>query len=193
MAAEVFNDDHVGPVVMPEDVDPSCDTGCNYVTCKEDMSYEELCTLEGMIALFKHDESLDKEIANLKEDCLNNTIIKLEAKVDGLNAAIKDKERIITTLELERNEYLQKVKDEGIPITDCSNALMLMAHVEPADIPDNVMMAMINAAMKDPSILLNYISEDVKLSWPVSKPTDDGIYEEVHHGLKVNDDEMEDA
>ena len=135
MAAEVFNDGHVGPAVMPEDVEASCDTGCNYVTCKEDMTYEELCTLEGMIALFNHDAALDKEIANLKEECLLKEIRTLKNTINYM------------------------YRDNGI------DALILMSYINPADIPDSEREEIINDAIERPSILLTLVPEDVKEGW----------------------------
>ena len=134
MAAKVFNP--VGSVVMDEDVELSCDTGCNYVTCKEDMSYEELCTLEGMIALFNHDVALDKEIANLKEECLLKEISTLKNTINTPN-----------------------YRDNGI------DALILMSYINPADIPDSEREEIINDAIERPSILLTLVPEDVKKGW----------------------------
>lgn len=74
----------------PEVIDPCMAAGhdvicnANYVARKEDLEYEELSTLEGLLSLFEHDKALDIEIANLKEDCLFNTINELE---DELKAA----------------------------------------------------------------------------------------------------------
>lgn len=146
--------------INPDDL--PCDVGTNYVSRKEDMTYEELCTLEGMIALFNHDKSLDEEIANLKEDCLLNTINELEAKLSYHDM------------------------DEMHNATKSKDALMLMAYIHPEDIPKDNREHIIEAAMEMPSILLNYIDEDVELSWPVRKIVDDYPVM-VSHGLRTKD------
>ena len=83
MAAKVFNP--VGSVVMDEDVELSCEIG-TCIETKEDLEYDDLCTLEGLLSYFKHDTALDEEIAYLKEQCLLNNITQLEeviAKLKG--------------------------------------------------------------------------------------------------------------
>lgn len=171
MAAKV-NDDHVAPAVMPEDMELSCNAECRYVTCKEDMSYEELCTLEGMIDLFNHDKSLDDEIANLKEQSLLNTIEELEVGMQ-----LKDNE----------------IKAARETVSNCRDALMLMTYIDIDDIPKDIREDIIEAAAKRPSILLYFIDEDVIVSHPVPKLTDDGRYVKVDHGLKSYAHEIEDV
>ena len=83
MAAEVFNDDHVGPEVMP-DMEPSYDIHC--IETKEDLEYDDLCTLECFISYFDVDDKVISEIHQLKEDRLLDEIINLEeviAKLKG--------------------------------------------------------------------------------------------------------------
>ena len=77
MTAEAINDDHAAPTVMAEDVDLSYQVG-SYVESKEDLEYDDLCTLEYLLSYFEHDVSLDKEIANLKEQCLLKEIKQLK-------------------------------------------------------------------------------------------------------------------
>ena len=123
MAAEVFNDDHVGPAVMPEDVEASCDNGCNYVTCKEDLEYEELCTLEGMIALFNHDATLDKEITNLKEDCLLKTIHDLEERTSD----------VLTLMFYVKSEKVPADKVDALLKEAIKNPMSLLEYIDEAD------------------------------------------------------------
>ena len=149
---------------LPHDIETT------YVARKEDMSYEELCTLEGMVALFNHDASLDMEIANLKEDCLLNIINDLEAKLSYHNM------------------------DEMHNATKYKEALMLMTYIHPEDIPEDDRERIINAAIETPSILLTYIDKDVKLLWPV-RNTIHGTGcagQLISHGLK-NDMTIADA
>lgn len=155
-------------VMNPDDLPHDIET--TYVARKEDMTYEELCTLEGMIALFNHDESLDKEIANLKEDCLLNIINELEAKLSYYNM------------------------DEMHNATKFKEALMLMTYIHPEDIPEDDRERIINAAIETPSILLTYIDKDVELLWPVRNATHGTGYagQLISHGLK-NDMSIEDA
>lgn len=171
-----LNDDHVTAAGrmyidfdnVPDDLPHDIET--NYVARKEDMTYEELCTLEGMIALFNHDESLDKEIANLKEDCLLNTINELEVKLSYHNM------------------------DEMHNTTKSEEALMLMTYIHPEDIPKDDRERIIKSAMETPSILLTYIDEDVELLWPVRNTLHGTgcVGQLISHGLK-NDIHIDDA
>lgn len=158
--------------------DLPCDAGTDYVARKEDMTYEELCTLEGMVALFNHDESLDMEIANLKEKCLLKTIHDLESKFK----AIED-------------EYTSMLfnNDNKKASERMMDALMLMTYIDTDDIPKAESIDIIKAAAKKPSILLNFIYDDVIVAWPVSKRTDDGKYVEISNGLKTEHDDYEDV
>ena len=73
--------------------------------------------------------------------------------------------------------------------SDLKDALMLMALVEPADIPSDT--DFLKAVMEAPYILLKYIDEDVKLSWPVCNIIDgQAIY--VEYGLRTKCVDMED-
>ena len=85
MAAEVVS----GAVVCDDVGHPTDDEiremyDGNVVLCKEDMDYEDLCTLESLLSYFEHDISLDMEIANLKEDCLNHIIADLKERASEL-------------------------------------------------------------------------------------------------------------
>ena len=146
--------------------------GTTYVERKEDMTYEELCTLEGMIALFNHDTSLDKEIANLKEEALLKTIHDLESKYNTLEA-----EYTSMLFNTDNKKASERMMD----------ALMLMSHIKPEDIPAGV--EFIERVADDPSILLNYIPEDESITWPVSV-VNNGKAVRINHGLNTD---MEDA
>ena len=100
-----------------------CEDGTNYVSRKEDMSYEELCTLEGMIALFNHDESLDKEIANLKEDCLLKTIHDLEERAAD----------VLTLMFYVKSDNVPEEEVAALLHNAMSNPLSLVAYIDEAD------------------------------------------------------------
>ena len=124
--------------------------GTNYVARKEDMTYEELCTLEGMIALFNHDESLDKEISNLKEECLLNTINELESKYNSLESE---------HTQLLFNEHRsERVMD----------ALTLMFYVKSEKVPADKVDELLNEAIKNPMALLEHIDEADKSKYDVN-------------------------
>lgn len=148
-------------VMNPDDLPHDIET--TYVSRKEDMTYEELCTLEGMIALFNHDKSLDDEIANLKEDTLLTTIKHLEHDLKEANR--------------------------------CKDAMMILTYINPADIPYGKWNSILESAMLKPDLLLNYVDEDVELSWPIPKSIDminesimNGNYiTTINHGLRTKD------
>ena len=119
----------------------------NYVLSKEDMDYDDLCTLESLLSYFKHDKALDMEIAALKKE-----------------KRLIDKEKL----------------------TKCNDAMMLMQYINPDYVPKDRWSHIMLAATDKPSILLNYIDEDVKISWPVRKIIN-GNPIMVDHGLRIND------
>lgn len=135
-----------------------CEDGTNYVSRKEDMEYDDLCTLESLLSYFKHDASLDKEIANLKEESLLTTI-----------------------------KYLNKDLKE---VSRCRDAMMVMTFINPADIPEDKWSHIIKSGMSNPTLLLNFVDEDVELEWPIPKTIDminesmDSYVTTINHGLR---------
>ena len=52
------------------------------VETKEDLEYDDLCTLEALLSYFNHDAALDMEIAKLKERWLLKEIDTLESRLN---------------------------------------------------------------------------------------------------------------
>lgn len=179
MAAEVYD-------MASESYDPASAVGTNYVRCKEDLEYEELSTLEGLLSLFEHDKALDIEIANLKEDCLFNTIRKLEDKVTTLENSLERHTDTIESLTNENNDLKSQINSDAVSGSIFSNALMLMAYINPADIPDHQLIDMIAASKDNPSTLLQYIPEDVEIGWGVKTILNQKAVT-INHGLMSKD------
>lgn len=138
------------------------DTSINYVSCKEDMDYDDLCTLESMIALFDHDKALDNQITNLKEKYLLKTINELKKEASVLNNTVKNiKDALMLMLYINPEEITE--------IDDCRNLSIMADHF-------------IESLIDEPSILLKYIDEDVHISWPVRKGD-----EYINNGLRTKD------
>lgn len=154
------------------------DFGMSCVESKDELDYDDLCTLESLLSYLNHEVSLDMEIAMLKEKALLSQCKELKAEIDFMKA-----DDVSCSLKgcNAANDYKHKYAD----------ALMLMSYINPEYIPKDRWNHIMLAAADKPSILLNYIDEDTHLSWQVRK-TVNGNEVMVDHGLRTKDEDMED-
>ena len=182
---EMHNMAEVGNGIRPLNDNPTTAAGrmymdfdMPYVESSDDLDYDDLCTLESLLSYFKHDESLDMEIAALKEKALLSKCKELKDKIDFMKADD-------VSCSMKGCNAADKYTDKG----KCADALMLMSYINHTDMPaDNISYYkhIINAAMERPSILLNYIAEDVQLTWPIRRIVD-GQAVMVSHGIRTKE------
>lgn len=122
-----------------------------YVVSKDGLDYDDLCTLESLLSYFKHDATLDKEIAALKEKVLLSQCKELKAEIDFMKAG--DVPCSMKNCNADE-DYMAAVSD----------ALMLMSYINPADLPEEEREKIISDAIYDPSTLLKYVPEDIRAS-----------------------------
>lgn len=124
-----------------------------YVANKDGLDYDDLCTLESLLSYFKHDVSLDIEIAALKEEALLSQCNDLKAEIDFMKA--DDVPCSMKNCNADEDFY-----------NAVSDALMLMSYINPADLPedDHKRNKIISDAMIRPHTLLTYVPEDIKES-----------------------------
>ena len=132
---------------------PSCDEEieCNCITCKEELTYDDLCVLECLIGYFNHEASLDKEIAILKEECLLSTINSLEGQ-------LKSAEHQLTLYMFNEDKKVPKLTD----------VLTLMFYVKSDKVPEAKVDDLIANAFNNPMSLLEYIDEADKRKYDVN-------------------------